>query len=165
MPSVRREKTSQFHLVLRAPYSVRIGGKSYKLIEEHNRVVEEHGQALLAKFGVLPGHSRLERLRKQVKVGNETRVFLAFKRGGKFCGFSARIADLFEEEPPSELQRLIPVYYEEIQICGRLWLLLTEPLSPCSLRGLYLFSNGRDLVEVMSECRTSAMLVTYEKTA
>lgn len=150
------------HLVVRAAQAVTVSGRTYRLIDEHNRIFDKEGRFLFLKFGAVPSKHHIEGLRQQIKKGTKTLLFVVTKEAGTFHGFSGVIKELYESKPPSSLIHLAPPYYEEIGATGSLWLLVSGPFKQCSLRGLKLASNHKDLVKLIATCRTSTILVHAE---
>ena len=150
---------STLHLVLRVSPTANYGRHTVNVVEEHNAIVRQKSRVTIAKFGAAPASSRIQEFHSQATDGKPTKLYIVHKTKGAFVAYSAPVGGAYKGHLPTTLLDLRPAYYSDADQKPGLWLLLTGPLEPDELNGLVLVSNGRDLVEVMSECRTSTMFV------
>lgn len=150
------------HIALRLAPNRSIDGKTFSIVDEHNRVAVEHGKMALAKFGSGLGLATAADLRAGLEGGDRPYLFAVSKREREFEGFCAPIVDLFGPVLPPMHKHLVPAYYAELDLNAGSWFLLGGPLSRCGLGNLHLASNGRPLVQVLRESRTSLLPVLQD---
>jgi hypothetical protein len=148
-------------LVIRIPERVQIGGRAYNVVDEHNAVYERHGAVGFGKFGA-PLSNRIIR-EIEAKTTERPRLFVVVKRQGKFFGWQAAIKSVQEKWSSGEQGAPVPDYYLQLSNRPSSAIFLKSRFRPTDLKDLYLTSNDRPLLEVMSECRTSVMLVRSAK--
>jgi hypothetical protein len=146
------------HVVLRAKRRVRLGTETLDIVEEHNTVQRTDGAVALAKFGQTPGLGRIRTIQDALKSPTPTNLYLLFKEAGSFAAFSARMAEVSLQNPPTRY----PGYYSRAGGHPAIWFVLSSPLEPVEISNLRLWSNGRPLEDVVSESRTVMMLVCTE---
>jgi hypothetical protein len=151
------------HLVLRIPVTTRIAGKVVDTVSAHNETFKAFNVALFAKFGASIVAKSLDNLNRQIGNGVETRLILVSQVRRKalrsFTAHQARLASIYPKHLPSEYESFAPSYYKDVEQVPSTWFRLSCPFKPCDLQGLRLASNKRSLLEVIRECRTTAMLV------
>jgi len=147
------------HLVLRISMMAQIGRRRFNVVDAHNEMVEKQGSVTIAKWGQSGTLARADRLQKQVKNGSETLLILVAKRGGQFHGFQAPLSGVHIGKPTAQIKAISPPYYEQLGEASSLWCTVSRSFVPADLQNLHLASNGRPLLDVLGECRTSSMLV------
>jgi hypothetical protein len=152
--------TTLAHIVVRVPLKTRIEGRVFHTIDAHNAIVDRLGYAFVAKFGAAGTEGRAKKLRDQIVSGQRTNLIAVGKRDGSFIGYQAKLYGVVIGKPTQEKLSASPPYYSDMESEGRLWFQITERFAPTSLQRFKLVTNGRPLLDVLSECRTSSMLVS-----
>ncbi len=147
------------HLLLRVPLMTRVEGRAFNTIEAHNQVVEKIGRVSLAKFGSPGTLARSEELKAQIYEGIETLLILAAKRDDRFLGYQSRLTAVHYGKPDKTILGISPPYYAKLGSPADLWFTVISPFVTAALKDFRLATNRRPVLEVMSECRTSSMLV------
>ncbi|WP_146747656.1 hypothetical protein [Paramagnetospirillum kuznetsovii] len=154
---------SPIHIAIRSPLSIKLGSKKFNTVGEHNAIVNSCGSVLFAKFGLKPDGKKIKSLSRHVLLNETTNLYLFSRCGDGIIGHFSEISAIYEENPPNEFKHLIPEYYSLIDAPRRLWFLLSREITETPIDRLKLGSSGRGLVEVVSECRTSAMIVKIDE--
>jgi hypothetical protein len=148
------------HFVLRVPAITRIRGlRPLDTVEAHNEAAKKVGRVALAKFGQPGTAKRCELLTHQIKAGIETLLLLVVKRGTRFYGFQSSLTSVYYGRQNEKLLTAAPAYYRDLNDAASLWFIVDHPFEACDLKTFRLSTNGRPLLDVVSECRTSSMLV------
>lgn len=149
-------------LVLRVPEYVRVApGRRISIIDEHSRVANEHGQVLFGKFGAALGRARLQSLEASLKTDWPPRLIVVIKRDD-FVGFAAILTGVDNNAPAQAENCFVPRFYkslEEHQDVPSTWFKLVSVFEPVDLSRFSLTTSGRSLLDVISETRTTMMLV------
>ena len=148
-----------FHLVLRVPLTTPVDGRPINTLDAHNEVARRTGRVAVAKFGQPGTKLRAEVLRTQIRQQRKTWLVLVSKRGSQFLGFQAPLISVHHGMPTPDIRKIAPPYYEKLDQVAELWLTVEGPFVAADLRRFRLATNQRPLLEVISECRTSSMLV------
>jgi len=152
-------------LALRVPKSVRVNRRTYDTVGEHNAIAAARGVVAFAKFGSPLSETVLKEL-NGAKNSPFSRLIIVYRRDDEFYGFGARIKSAIR---PTEAEQsptvLYPSYYDALINEGlvappKSYFVLSTPLDPIDLHRFALNSNGRPLLSVLRECRTSTMLIT-----
>jgi hypothetical protein len=154
------------HFLLRVPWVTRIEGhptRAINTIDAHSKKIRELGYSTVAKFGrPSPAHT-IQRLNKQIHEGRCTRLILVVKtvvkRGITFVGYQSEISSIRAGPPTTEIKVSAPSYYQELSYAAGLWFIVRTPFAICDLTKLYLASNKKPVLDVLSKCRTPSMLV------
>jgi hypothetical protein len=159
-PDPQHSSSRALHLILRTPERAVVAfRKSISIVDEHNKLWTANGEVLLGKFG-MPLASRVTMLlRSRLTLVHPPKLFLVMKSKGNFFGYEAEMSRLVDGCPPDSVQHLIPSYYTLLSDTPQSWIGLRTPLKKGDLSQLSLLSSGRNLLNVLSECRTAAMLV------
>jgi hypothetical protein len=147
------------HLVLRVPFVTRVNGSRIHTVDAHNEIVQKMGRVALSKFGKPGTLGRSERLKAQIERGIETLLILVVKQGARHFGYQSPLASIHYGKPNSEIVTIAPPYYAKLVKPAGLWFIVTSPFLASSLKDFRLATNRRSLADVVSECRTSSMLV------
>ena len=146
------------HIVMRLAPEVFAGGTTVDVIREHNSVAQKHGFVAVGKFGVAPTGA-IAGIDKSLKQGHAVDLYLVHKQGEAFRGFCAPLCWVGLKLLPERYRDGRPASSGEIGQVPSTWFVVDAPFTSAELVGLRLASNGRDLLTVMSECRTATMLV------
>jgi hypothetical protein len=152
------EENQIVHLVLRVPLITRVQGRPINTIEAHNEIIEKMGRVSLAKFGQAGTRARSEKLKAQIERGVETLLILVVKQGARHLGYQSPLASIHYGKPDNQILSVAPPYYATLGPAG-LWFIVTSPFVTSNLDDFRLATNRRPVANVVSECRTSAMLV------
>ena len=146
------------HLVLRVPGAASVLGRRLDVVEAHNQVVGEQECVAVGKWGAVP-KTAIHTISDQLRHGQDAFLYLVSKQAKEFRGVRAPLRWLGSGRLPAEYQIAVPAYYEKLFECPTSWFVVNTAFEPADLAQLHLASNGRDLLEVLAECRTAAMLV------
>jgi hypothetical protein len=149
-------------LVLRVPEYVKVEpGRGVSIIDEHSRVAEEQGQVMFGKFGATLGRARLQSLEASLKTECPPRLIVVIKKGD-YVGFAAILAGVGSDAPAQAEACFVPRFYERLeehQERPSTWFKLASAFEPVDLSSFFLATSGRPLLDVISETRTTMMLV------
>ncbi|MBT8464134.1 MAG: hypothetical protein KJO57_05565 [Deltaproteobacteria bacterium] len=146
------------HIVMRLAPEVFAEGRTVDVIKEHNSMAQEHGFVAVGKFGAAP-KGAIAAIEKLLEQGHPADLYLVHKEGDEFRGFRAPLRWVGLKRPPERYRACHPAYYGESGRDPTAWFVVDAPFVLAELKDLKLASSGRDLVTVMSECRTATMLV------
>lgn len=146
------------HMVLRLAPEVWQGSGRVDVLKEHNAVVTRHGFVAVGKFGAAP-KGAVSVLDELLQEGGRANLYLVHREGDFFRAVCAPLRWVGVGRLPERYRNGIPPYYGEIAVAPSTWFVVGEPFKAAGLAHLKLASNGRDLIAVLSECRTAAMLV------
>ena len=159
--STTNSSGKRLDLVLRIPEYVRIErGLKFSTIGAHSEVAREQGEVMFGKFGAALKGASLQRLEASKGAGSP-RLIVVMKKGS-FVGFSAVLGGITDKLPSPAEQRYVPEFYHllaEMNETPSTWFRLMSPFEPIELSSFSLVTSGRPLLEVISETRTSMMLV------
>jgi hypothetical protein len=147
------------HFLLRVPLVTRIERRAFNTVEAHNLVVAQKGQVAVAKFGSPGTLARSEKLKAQLKQGIATFLILVTKSANCFLGYRSQLTSIHYGKPDSKLLEFAPPYYADLPETPELWFMVASPFVRTGLEGFRLSTNRRAVMDVISECRTSCMLV------
>jgi hypothetical protein len=153
------DESETIHFVLRVPLLTRVHGRRFNTIEAHNQALTKQGRVALAKFGQAGSATRVDLIKDQIERRTGTLLILVVKDQGRFFGFSAPLASIRRGEPDPQTASVAPEYYARLEGIGSLWFTVESPFVARDISEFRLLSNGRPLVDVVRECRTSSMLV------
>jgi hypothetical protein len=95
------------HILLR--YASSLSGLK-NTIEEHQRVLREHGAVWFGKMGRPFGAATIKIVHRQIEAREPSFLFLAVKPGRDFDAHRGEISQMVLKLPPGE-QQLVPDYY------------------------------------------------------
>lgn len=153
------------HIVLRIQRHVQYQGQKSDVVELHNAVAAKHGAVAVAKFGQPLSGARVDIIRDEIRGERGNRLILLFKERGEFVAVSARLQDI----PTGSIDNsLIPSYYNAlgsfansaVNMSRATWFTVREKFTPATISDLYLATSKRPLLDVVGECRTSALFVS-----
>lgn len=147
------------HLALRIPASTRVSGKLVRTVALHNEHSKRFGSVLFAKFGAPIASKTLQILNDQIRERQQTLLIVVSKVGKSFTAHQAPLASVFSQHPSSEHERFVPDYYKKLGQVTSAWFRLDGPFVDCNLERFRLSSTKRTLLDVVTVCRTPAMLV------
>ena len=147
------------HFLLRVPLRTRANGDLIPTVEAHSEILEAKGAVAFGKFGAAIEQSTIDRLTKQIKDGTKTFLILAAKSGPIFLGFEAEVSEIRGGKLGPELSAVTPPYYAKLYDEPAVWFILRGHFSVSDLSSFRLWTKKRPLLDVMSETRTSAMVV------
>jgi hypothetical protein len=95
-------------------------------IVEHQEVIDRHNSVWVAKVGKPLGAKHIETIRKQIKEGIPTYVYLVQRVGTEYKGYRGTLAEIQREKPDSA--KLMPAYYKRkgIDSTSQLWMKVTK---------------------------------------
>lgn len=147
------------HIALRVPLVTSVGGHKFSTVEIHSRIVEARGRVALAKFGQAGTDARVGQLQAQIERGVRTLLILITKREKEFIGYQSELRSVHRGKPTLEILSAAPEYYSQLDLDPQLWFLLENSFKQTDLAKFRLTTTQRPLIDVISECRTSSMLV------
>lgn len=143
----------------------RVGGyyatpQGTSIVEQHNMISEVSDSVFLGKAGRSLTPGKIRSIEKTIAEEGSSKLYLIQRLDG--C-FEFHVADVFGlSRYAPEVIESIPEYYRNRTAEMSLWFEIGR-LSPCKeqeYRQLRLLSSGRPLHDVLTECRTTLMLVT-----
>jgi hypothetical protein len=147
------------HLLVRVPRYMRVQGRAFDVIEEHNAAFRANGKVAVAKFGTPFSRVVFGAITQAIRA-NAATLYLVTKEDDEFFAWAGRIVSIGTfSGAESGLVDLFPEYYRSLLNAPTSYLCLGSELREASLRGLMLASNTRPVLDVMRECRTAMMLV------
>lgn len=152
-------RTSRFHFAIRIPSVTRVDKTNVDTIRVHNAKVAAEGEALFAKFGAPVLRATLDALNEQIGKGLETRLIVVSKIDNAFVGYQSRLVAIYPKEHKIDLRTLVPSYYSRLDQSPSVWFRIDRQFQICDLTKVALVTNKRRLIDVVAECRTTAMLV------
>lgn len=158
--SIKRESLGEslHHVVLRIPANVALGSQRLNVVEAHNDVANRTGGVVVGKWGAVP-KTAIKTVAAELRRGGKPNLFLVTKQEREFRVVKAALHWAGTPDLPKEYDARIPDYYRDLPDKPAAWFVVEGPFRPAGLVGLRLASNGRDLLSVISECRTTAMVV------
>jgi hypothetical protein len=155
----QKERSVTDHFLLRVPLMTRVEGRAFNTVDAHNQVVAEKGRVAIAKFGSPGTFARSQRLKAQIDQGTATFLILVTKSGARFLGYRSQLTSIHYGKPDSKLLEFAPPYYADLVETSELWFIAASPFLATALDGFRLSTNHRPVMDVITECRTSSMLV------
>jgi hypothetical protein len=163
-----RKRKKGPHIVLRIKPAIKIRWEELDVVSEHNRVFDETGSVAVGKYGASWPQFKCDDINTDIEDGAMICLFIVWHTKGGYKGYRARIREVFlsgsKKNPP------FPAYYNSLGQQRRLadalltskpsmWFHLSERLKPYTLMNLRLLTNDRPLLDVLSDCRSTIMLV------
>jgi hypothetical protein len=148
------------HIVLRMAPFTRVHGRKVNVVDAHNEIIKKIGRVAFAKFGSSGTDERVSKLNAQIEEGIKTFLIIIGKQESDFVGFQGQLSSVYRGKLTAQIDQITPTYYGELDMTAGLWFILCTPLTRCNPKKFFLVTNERPLLDVVSECRTSSMLVT-----
>jgi hypothetical protein len=146
------------HLLLRLSRFASVDGRRIDIVDAHNEVIETHQKVALAKHGRSVSKVRIRKLCEQIEKGTPTFLVLAFRKSNAFSAFAAPLSRVITGRVQDVAEK--PSYYKSlVDFEPSCWFILSDRFCEISLEELCMAKDGKNVVEVMGECRTSLMFV------
>jgi hypothetical protein len=153
-----RMKTSHLHPVIRIIPMEKFGLSTIDPIEEHNRIFAREGSVAFAKFGNPDRQPNCDALCNAISDGYTTYLYVVIKKGSQYKSFRAPIGQILLRSKPADV--LQPPYYKDIGVIASLWFILSKPLTPYPIEGLWVASSQRPLRKALKDSRCPMMMAT-----
>jgi hypothetical protein len=127
-------------------------------VGEHNATYVENGAVSFGKFGAPLSDYIVTSIQAAVATAG-ARLYVVVKQGGAFTAASAIIVSIQRDCRRGPIKDFFPRYYRELYDKPSSCIMLGSKLEPAPIGHLHLVSNGRLLLDVLQQTRTSAMLV------
>ena len=149
----------RYYLVIRVGKELQTHSGPQDVIAAHNELLVRHATVAFGKFGKPLSETIIDILSEQIAEQIPTYLYLVRKVKVGFESYRAPLSDVVAATRSVNVDALSPAY-KDANVST--WLVVSDGFVETNIEALFLRSNERPLIAVISETRTPAMLV-YER--